>query len=397
MSDDPGRLARQLVECLAQDKKPLGILLGAGCPFSIEDESGDPLIPDIKGLTEKIKTKICFGAGAKPWEKIVNQLLEDQGKEPNIEDILSRIRGLKDYAGDDKVRGLNKSELIDLEKEICDEIKSCVDKQLPNSSTPYHKLAVWIGAINRSDPVEIFTTNYDLLMEQALEDYRVPFFDGFVGARQAFFDPYAIELDKLPARWAKLWKIHGSINWRSETIGETLKVWRTDVEKGGNVVIHPSHLKYEQSRMMPYLAMMDRLRNFLSNPSNALVIIGYSFRDEHLNHVIVQGLQGSSSAAFALMYGPIDTYLDVISLGKERGNLSVIAEDGAIIGTKEYYWKELDEKPDVDMPEGAVRWAKGPKEGDLWQATFALGDYRIFGNFLQEISGMKNIGRDRDG
>ncbi len=34
------------------DKNRVVFLLGAGCPLSIRDENGIPLIPDIAGLTE---------------------------------------------------------------------------------------------------------------------------------------------------------------------------------------------------------------------------------------------------------------------------------------------------------------------------------------------------------
>lgn len=394
MSNDPERQASQLLQCLTQDKKPLCLLLGAGCPYSIKDESDNPLIPDIMGLTEIVKDKVCSQECAEPWGKIWEQLLEENVGRPNIEDILSRVRGLRDYAGSGEVRGLNKTVLDKLEEKICNEIKGCMNKELPDRLTPYHNLAVWIGAIDRSEPVEIFTTNYDLLMEEALEDLRIPFFDGFVGSRQPFFDPYAIEADKLPPRWARLWKIHGSVNWRSGNVDGNFKVWRTDAEKGGDVVIHPSHLKYDQSRKMPYLAMMDRLRKFLSTPSSALIIVGYSFGDQHLNDVIVQGLQGTPSAAvFALMYGDIGNHSNAVSLARERGNLSLIAENAAVIGTKESPWGEFQEKPDSNLPSGTVEWAKGPDEKDPWRAIFKLGDFRCFGAFLQDISGMKDSGR----
>lgn len=394
MNNDPERQSSQLLQCLTQDKKPLGILLGAGCPYSITDESGNPLIPNIVGLTEIVKDKVCSHECAEPWEKICAQLLEENTNKPNIEDILSRVRGLRDYVGSGEVRGLNKTVLNKLEEKICNEIKNCVSKKLSDKLTPYHKLAAWIGAIDRSEPVEIFTTNYDLLMEQAFEDFRIPFFDGFVGSHQPFFDPYAIESDKLPPRWARLWKIHGSINWRNRNVDGNFKVWRTGADKGENVVIHPSHLKYDQSRKMPYLAMMDRLRKFLSTPSSALIVVGYSFGDQHLNDVIVQGLRGTPSAAvFALMYGHLGDHSNAVSLAIECGNLSIIGENGVVIGTKESSWGESQEKPDSNLPGGTVEWVKGPDEKDPWRANFKLGDFICFGDFLQDISGMKDSGR----
>jgi hypothetical protein len=389
MIDEPETLATELLQCLIQDKKPLGILLGAGCPYSIKDSSDKPLIPDILGLTEAVKLKISSDDCADSWLNICQQLNDDFGSSPNIEEILSRVRGLRDLAGIGQVRGLDKTKLENLETKMCEEIKSCADKPLADKSTPYHNLATWIGAIDRSDPVEIFTPNYDLLVEQAFEDLRLPYFDGFVGSHQPFFDPYAVEFDRLPSRWARLWKIHGSINWRSCISEGGLKVWRSSVAEGGDVVIHPSHLKYEQSRKMPYLALMDRLRRFLSTPSAALVIIGYSFRDQHLNDVILQSLQGTpSAAAFALMFGPLSSSETGINIAKHRANISLIAEDGAIIGTKQTIWKEVDEKPETSFP-GIIEWTSGAGTGNSNKVRCNLGDFRSFGLFLQGISGTK--------
>jgi hypothetical protein len=145
---------------------------------------------------------------------------------------------------------------------------------------------------------------------------------------------------------------------------------------------------------MPYIAMMDRLRRFLSTPSSALIIVGYSFRDQHLNDVIVQGLQGTPSAVvFALMCDPLSNCPTAISLAKERANLCLIAKDGAVIRTKETLWGEAEEQPDLTLPGGAVEWTKGPGANDSWKATFNLGDFRIFGSFLQDISGIKDTGK----
>jgi hypothetical protein len=251
-------------------------------------------------------------------------------------------------------------------------------------------MANWIGSISREHPVEIFTTNYDLLIEQALERSRVPYFDGFIGSRFPFFDSYAIDFDILPPRWARIWKIHGSINWRRKSGEQVFRIWRADTTEGDEVVIHPSHLKYEQSRRMPYLALMDRLRNFLSTPSSALFIVGYSFRDQHLNDVMVQSLQGSSSSsAFALLYSDLDKYPAARTLAQARANLSVFATDQAVIGTRLAEWSPSKIKPESSLPTGAITWNTDDNEDAGWTAKFNLGDFAIFGQFLQEISGIQ--------
>jgi len=389
MFDDPERLTNELLQCLTQDKKRLGLLLGAGCPYSIKDEAGKPMIPDIDGLTDVVKSEVCCGDYAKPWKNVCEQLSQDTGNQPNIEHILSHVRGLRDLAGSGEIRGLTKNTLDSLEQSICESIKRSATKELKEKLTPYHNLGNWIGSIARSEPVEIFTTNYDLLFEQALEELRIPFFDGFVGSRQPFFDPYAIESDRLPPRWARLWKIHGSINWRSGLVDGIFKVWRASADEGGDVLIHPSHLKYEQSRKMPYLALMDRLGRFLNTPSTALIVVGYSFRDQHLNDVIIQSLQGTpSTTVFALMYEMLGDHEIAVDIAKSRSNLTLITKDGAIIGTKATTWREVSEKPESKLPDGIVEWTTKAGGGESLVASFKLGDFVCFGTFLQSISGM---------
>jgi hypothetical protein len=41
--------------------------------------------------------------------------------------------------------------------------------------------AAWAARTNYLTPLEVFTVNYDLLIEEAFEEFLVPYFDGFVG------------------------------------------------------------------------------------------------------------------------------------------------------------------------------------------------------------------------
>ncbi|MBE0427852.1 MAG: SIR2 family protein [Nitrospirae bacterium] len=237
-------------------------------------------------------------------------------------------------------------------------------------------------------PIEIFTTNYDLLMEQAFEDLRVPYFDGFAGVRKPFFDLRAMEEDQLPPRWAKLWKLHGSTNWYQDA---SKSVFRGSTkEHDSKRVIHPSHLKYDESRRMPYLAMIDRLRAFLKQPSAALIICGYSFRDDHINEVIVQGLQGNQTGtALALLFDNLEAYPKAIKLALERSNLSLLARDEAVIGSHRAKWKETDSDSIPSTGQQWIRWILIDTENEKSKrrAELSIGDYALFGSFLLELVG----------
>ncbi len=227
MTHDPIRQLKYLRQTLSQNKKPLGFFLAAGCPLAVKMPKGKgPLIPDIAGLTKFVSDELK-GKGAKKnsFDILIEELIKARKNDktidksiadkPNIEDVLSFVRALKHVSlGAKDVRGLTEVDLINLEKNICKKIVEKTRVLLPNRETPYHQLAQWIRLIDRGDsPIECFTTNYDLLTEQAFEEKSVAYFDGFVGARQPFFDLRAIEDTLIPKHWTRLWKVHGSINW----------------------------------------------------------------------------------------------------------------------------------------------------------------------------------------
>jgi len=334
-----------------------------------------PLIPDIRGLTDMVKEQLI---GNTSFETLLSQFSNDQRQNPNIEELLSHVRLLGRVVGSGDARGLTKTQLEELETELCRTVAVAVHQQLPSQDTPYHKLAHWIGGIRRSKPVQIFTTNYDLLLEQALEELELPFFDGFVGTRQPFFDIRSIEDDAVPPRWTRLWKLHGSINWQfrysgSHTVTESRAVIRVppDPAAGKSLLIHPSEQKYDESRRMPYLAMLDRVRAFLRQPSALLVTAGFSFADEHLNEVLLQGQRSNpTAAAFGLLYGTFANEPGANRISaKAPKNLSLLANDAGVVRSRLEPW----------LQPGAGGASSVPRTCDY-------GDFAKFATFLHGLS-----------
>jgi hypothetical protein len=388
---DPVRQISFIQQALSQNRKPIGFFLGAGCPLSIRvnerEEDGrtitDPLIWDVAGLTKVIAKVLSSGDPAQPktWDKIVQIVKEDGGNSSNIELILSRIRVFASVAGTGNVRGLTAAELKALDTEVCEVISKEVNRTLPTKDSPYHNLAIWSRSIRRERPVHVFTTNYDLLMEQALEESSAPYFDGFVGARKAFFDLGAVEDEGfLPSRWTRLWKIHGSLNWRLENETDVVRTdQKTDKQ---SYLIYPSHLKYDQSRKMPYLAMLDRLKAFLLAPSSLLFICGYSFADEHINDVICRSLEVNPTAhVFALLFGELESesYKLARQCALATPNLSLLGFDKAIVGRTHGEWSS-EGSDDLALPSSIL-----VKDGG--KVTLRLGDFAALGMLLRGLSG----------
>jgi len=288
------RMALSVVErSLRDDSRPLGFLLGAGTSSSVRP-GGVPLIPAIAPMTDGIRTEL--GSKNSTLRVLDSMLIQDGVTVPTLEDWLSRLRALKEIVGADSVRGMSADDISSLEARIVSAVTKQVAVDLPPDGGGFDAISRWAGAFDRKHPLEIFTLNYDLLVEQSFERHRVAYFDGFLGAHRPFLDVRTMEDDALPSRWARLWKMHGSVNWTMEDGNVFRTSGRNASEYTGNL-IHPSHLKYDQSRKMPYLAMQDRLRAFLKEPGALLLSTGYSFGDQHINQLIVEGLSGNPSAA----------------------------------------------------------------------------------------------------
>lgn len=405
MKHDAYRQIGYIQQALSQNRNALGVLLGAGCPLSVrtnhccdlesKDEISSPLIPDVAGLTEIIAKNLKGSVeGSKStYDLLVKQMEDDGFINPNVEQILSQVRALRSVAGKGKVRDFIASDLDTLDSKICKIISDQVYKELPSNDSPYHNLAIWARSIPRLKPVQIFTTNYDLLIEQALEETGSPYFDGFIGSKNAFFDLGTVEDENLlHSRWSRLWKIHGSINWKLDKNGNVVR--SDSVGNDESYLIYPSHLKYDQSRKMPYLAMLDRLKEFILTPSSVLFTSGYSFSDDHINNVIEQGLQSNPTAmCFAFLFGKLDDekYAKAKQCTKQVPNLSLIAFDKGVIGRQEGEWTLIDDEKVAEVPAQAIIKKAKNKETDedpieVSSYEFILGNFARFGKFLGEMS-----------
>jgi hypothetical protein len=413
---DPIRHLKYLRQSLSQDNEAIGFFISAGCPLSVAMPEGQwPLIPDVKNLTIHINDKFKDN----DHYLLLLEILKEADKDiENIEDILSFLRSLLLVSKGGNVRGLTENALLELERDICSVIVAKLDVKLPDKETPYHRLCKWMGSIDRKVAVELFTTNYDLLMEDALEDSQVPYFDGFVGSRRSFFDLRAVEDSLIPIHWSRLWKIHGSINWyleieKDKKGKDVKKVYRSsEIKMDASHIIYPSHLKYEESRKMPYLALIDQLNRFVRKKSSLLILSGYSFHDGHLNDTIVNALKANPTGmVLGLMYGTydlrddkgelikndkgetIDRYQDAYRLANERHNLNIWTYDKAIIGTNIGYWSaaKIDED-DYDI-RNFIHSSKADSCGQI-DTLIKLGDFSEFTNFLKKIIGSPKDGKD---
>ena len=373
---NPDRFMADLRQILAQGRKRIGLLVGAGAPVSLRvneegklDRDGQPLIPDVERLTEAVLTDLEQSDKA-----IVEALLPELGENPNIETILTRIRRLSQSIGTAKVHGLNGAGYEELANCICRKIGGIVGPSLPDEPNPFSELVSWIGGTHRDHAIEVFTPNYDLLLEEAFERAQLPYFDGFTGSHRPFFDSVSISDDALPSRWSRLWKIHGSLGW--EFSGDT--IIRTG-SRDATMLIYPDHLKYDQITRQPFSALYERLRTFLMTPDSLLLCVGFSFGDAQISAVLDEALAANThSAIFAFQFRALDQEYAAASLARRRPNLSVYARDGAVIFGVPGLWRPG--RPLSDEWDSIRRtfWKFGPADGG---GEFLLGDFALLARF----------------
>lgn len=352
---------------IAQGRKRIGLLVGAGASAGMAKADGSyPLIPAVAELTEKVLGVL------EPTYKTQIDGLKSELSHHDIETILSRIRSLSKVIGKAEVHGLDGPGFETFGEAICTEIGKVVDVRLPSTGSAYANIVNWITGTSRDHPIEIFTTNYDLLFEEAFEAVRAPYFDGFTGGREPFFDPVSVSRGDLPARWTRLWKLHGSLGWKSGTKGEVIRTGQSSATH----LVFPEHLKYDQTQKAPYSALLDRLRDFLLTPDTLLISIGFSFADAHIAARLDEALAANPSASvFAFQFKKLEEEVAACDLARRLPNFSVYARDQAKVNGIRGPWKAPSDLPSKDW--GPIRETYLDTHG-----KFTLGGIEPFSRFF---------------
>ncbi|HYE12368.1 MAG TPA: SIR2 family protein [Patescibacteria group bacterium] len=363
--------------------KNIGFFFGAGtsCAFGL---------PNVIKLTEDVEAMLENEMKAF-FQSLKQSLIELLGRTNiSVEDILNYVRQIRDITGEREDReydGINGESARILDELICNCIFEIIQtKEEGTDIQELRKFFAWLDMTNRNYVKEIFTTNYDLLLEKAMEHNHVPYFDGFVGSYEPFFWPESIEkvisYNDLTFNWVRLWKIHGSLNWefRKGSALNSSKIVRIGkVDKPENeLVIYPSKEKYNLSRKQPFIAYFDRLKNYLLQGELLFIFSGYSFSDQHINDIIFNGLR-QNPRLYSIVLCFSDEQVDsMVDYATSYLNLCVMGPKKMIINGKPYDWKYDESVGNINNCE--LYWDKNA-------GKFILGDFKKMIDFLIINSG----------
>lgn len=294
------------------------------------------------GLTTAVQFDACGSADngmSKTSEFIVysdeiEKAAVDSAKKSgrNIANIEDRIRvanevlnGLKVLQYSDDVSDIStkldtlRSDLENVIKNFTDNISvieaSIMSADSLRRETAINKLVLFLMSFasrtGTRDRLNIFTTNYDRLIEAGADVAGLRLIDRFVGALSPIFRSSRMDVDmhynppgiRGEPRYlegvARFTKLHGSLDWIN--VGEDIrriglpfgaKTIQPFLETAGfdasysSLMIYPNSAKDRETAEYPYVELFRDFASALCRPNSTLVTYGYSFGDDHINRVI---------------------------------------------------------------------------------------------------------------
>jgi len=382
------REIRELKNQLSYSKK-YGFFFGAGTSCALG-------VPNITTLTTCVESALqgAHQTNFKTIKDDLNTIHPD--KEINIENILNQLRQIRSITGersDKSYLDINGESATELDSVICKKIYEIISiKETSVNLQNTKKFFAWLTMQNRDFSKEIFTSNYDLIIEKSLEAIQIPYFDGFVGSYEPFFWPESIdrfvEKSDLTQNWIRLWKIHGSLSWfwkknsdsNSHNIVRIGKI--SDIENIDNeLVIYPSKEKYDSSKKQPFVAYFDRFKNVLLGGERLFIFTGYSFSDQHINEIAFNSLRQNNRLFILVFFYQDSEVEELYKISSPLLNLTVFGPKKAIINGTLGEWEYKDD--DLNQND------KSEYYWDKTTNSLKLGDFNHFINFLITNSGKK--------
>ena len=178
------------------------------------------------------------------------------------------------------------------------------------------------------DRLNIFTTNYDRLIEAGAELAGLHLLDRFLGKLMPIFRSSRLDLDmhynppgiRGEPRYlegvARYTKLHGSVDWvqtgkdirriglpfGAASVDPYLQAPGLSEASAHGLMIYPNAAKDRETADYPYVELFRDLAAAACRPNSTLVTYGYSFGDEHINRVIRDMLTIPSTHLVVISY-----------------------------------------------------------------------------------------------
>ncbi|WP_231511289.1 SIR2 family protein [Arthrobacter sp. UNC362MFTsu5.1] len=284
------------------------------------------------GLT----TGVAFNAGLEApsmvgdseFGNFTQQVLEDaaatsarmgRGDKPNIEDKLRSAQtvldGLAIIQPDQNETSVLKASVeaqfelllrsvLDFERALRGAVGTEKYQTALNSAARF--LLAFAARPGGRERLNLFTTNYDRLLEHLCDQLGLRPLDRFVGGLEPKFRASRLDVDmhynppgaRGEPRYLEgvlhLGKLHGSLDWKwseSQGVHKTMvpfgaKLGTSPSPWSQNVLIYPRSTKDIETQLYPYAELFRDFASAVCRPHSVLFTFGYGFGDSHVNRII---------------------------------------------------------------------------------------------------------------
>ena len=195
--------------------------------------------------------------------------------------------------------------------------------------------------------INIFTTNYDNIIELSLENSSINYIDGFSGRTNPIFSTknYGKSIGKLNILTRRikeeasvnLYKIHGSLYWKKNNDDIVFEDYHNKLEIINNcknqnefldaynnnlIIINPEESKYNSTVMnLNYYDQMRMFTNELESNNTILISYGFSFDDLHIYKQVENALYANQTLMLLLFPYSNDDLIKFRNKFKDNNNV----------------------------------------------------------------------------
>ena len=306
---------------------------------------------------------------------------------------LDYLTTLKDIENRMNVKGTKKQAQKDYYK-LIKKSKACLNESIETDAEEKRKLTktkenydsflgFWANTISSrslhivNKQVNIFTTNFDMFMEDSCERLGIPYNDGFVGQITPNFSVAnfnkvqrykSLQFDNtsdIPL--FNIIKLHGSVSWQAKDekivysngvhIADDLDDQKgDDFDEGYKqiAVINPNAEKYFETVLdTNYASMLRKFTLELEKENSVLLLVGFSLADNHIKNLLYGVMKSNPTLVVVYFsYSQYDEASDKLN-EKKNPNLYVISPetDFSFKKATEYLTKVFTNPDDFDQYE----------------------------------------------
>jgi SIR2-like domain len=373
---DSGVLRKEIEPWLSAvfQSEHLSLLIGSGLPTAVAAEAGE-------SATVMEPPSFSAAHAEKVSKRAETLATNAQRGSPNIEDYvraaLQLLGGLEVMEDQNvsawreevgKALGAFAASILATERSIAAAIDSKSEKGDRAAATLVSFLLSFASRAASRDRLNLFTTNYDRLIEYGCDLIGLRPLDRFVGGLTPRFRASRLEVDmhynppgiRGEPRYlegvVRLTKLHGSVDWRYEH-GELQRIAlafgaetaETALAERAyeSLIIYPNPAKDVETLEYPYAELFRDFAASLCRPNSSLITYGYGFGDDHINRVIADMLTIPSTHLVIIAYDDTGDRVDAFlrSVGREpQISLLLGSHLGALSNLVDHYLP----KPAID-------------------------------------------------